>query len=294
MMLSLPEYLDAKSLVEAEYRQFFSYLNLLLVLPVVLYASLDFYRSAWKGLRYKYLSLDLTISLGILIIFGRSLYEILSQTGAGYMDSLSGLVFFLLIGKWYQSKTYEALSFERDYNSYFPLAATQLKEGVEESVLLKELLPGDRILVRNQELIPADAILLKGEGKVDYAFVTGESEPVGKNSGDFLYAGGRQMGGMLEVEIQKPVESSYLTQLWNQEVFRKENSHKMSALVQQLGLRFTFFILLLSIATAAFWYFVDPANIWNALTAVLIVACPCALALVIPFAFGNTLPVRFS
>ena len=291
MMLSLPEYLDAKSLVEAEYRQFFSYLNLLLVLPVVLYASFDFYRSAWKGLRYKHLSLDLTISLGILTIFGRSLYEIISQTGTGYMDSLAGLVFFLLIGKWYQSKTYEALSFERDYNSYFPLAATRLKEGVEETLLLKELLPGDRILVRNQELIPADAILLKGEGKVDYAFVTGESEPVNKKSGDFLYAGGRQTGGMLEVEIQKPVESSYLTQLWNQEVFRKEHKHKMSALVQQLGVRFTFFILLLSIATAAFWYFADPTKIWNAVTAVLIVACPCALALVIPFSFGNTLRV---
>lgn len=291
MMLSLPEYLDTKFLVEESYRQFFSYLNILLVLPVVLYAAVDFYRSAWNGLRYKYLSLDLTITLGIFTIFARSLYEILSQTGAGYMDSLAGLVFFLLIGKWYQSKTYEALSFERDYNSYFPLAATRLRAGVEETVLLKELLPGDRILVRSQELIPADAILLKGEGKVDYAFVTGESDPVSRQSGDFLYAGGRQTAGMLEVEIQKPVESSYLTQLWNQEVFRKENRQQLSALVQTLGRRFTFFIVLLSLATALFWYFVEPANIWNSVTAVLIVACPCALALVIPFAFGHTLRV---
>ncbi len=207
------------------------------------------------------------------------------------MDSLSGLVFFLLIGKWYQSKTYEALGFERDYNSYFPIAATRLKEGLEESVLLKELQTGDRILIRNQELIPADAILIKGEGKVDYAFVTGESEPVDKQSGDFLYAGGRQTGGMLEVEIQKPVESSYLTQLWNQEVFKKGNQHKMSALVNSLGKRFTLFIILLSLGTAAYWYFADPSKIWNTVTAVLIVACPCALALVIPFAFGNTLRV---
>ncbi len=291
MMLSLPEYLDAKSLVEESYKLFFSYLSLFLVLPVVLYAAVDFYRSAWNGLRYKYLSLDLTITLGILTIFGRSLYEIVSQTGAGYMDSLAGLVFFLLIGKWYQSKTYEALSFERDYNSYFPIAATRLKAGKEENVLLKDLQTGDRILVRNQELIPADAILMKGEGKVDYAFVTGESEPVSRQSGDLLYAGGRQTGGMLEVEIQKPVASSYLTQLWNQEVFRKGNMHKMSELVQRLGKRFTIFIVLLSIATAGFWYVVDPSKIWNTITAVLIVACPCALALVIPFAFGNALRV---
>ena len=291
MMLSLPEYLDGKSLVEEDYKLFFSYLNLLLVLPVVLYSALDFYRSAWKGILYKYLSLDLTISLGILTIFGRSLYEIVTQAGPGYMDSLSGLVFFLLIGKWYQGKTYEALSFERDYNSYFPLAATRLKGGVEETVLLKELAVGDRILVRNQELIPADAILMKGEGKIDYAFVTGESEPVSKGSGDFLYAGGRQAGGILEVEIQKPVESSYLTQLWNQEAFAKGSRNKLSELVQSLGKRFTIFIVLLSIATAGFWYAVAPEHIWNTVTAVLIVACPCALALVIPFAFGNTLRV---
>jgi P-type Cu+ transporter len=291
MMLSLPEYLDSKNLVEESYRQFFSYLNLLLVLPVVLYSSIDFYRSAWNGMRYKYLSLDLTISLGILTIFGRSAFEILTQTGAGYMDSLSGLVFFLLIGKWYQSKTYEALGFERDYNSYFPVAATRIKEGQEETVLLKELQTGDRILIRNQELIPADAILMKGEGKIDYAFVTGESEPVGKVSGDFLYAGGRQTGGMLEVEIQKPVESSYLTQLWNQEVFRKSNVQQLGALVQSLSKRFNYFIILLSLVTAGFWYVVDPSKIWNTVTAVLIVACPCALALVIPFAFGNTLRV---
>ena len=291
MMLSLPEYLDSKNLVEENYRLFFTYLNLVLVLPVVLYSASDFYKSAWNGLKYKYLNLDLTIALGILVIFGRSAYEMLTHIGAGYMDSLSGLVFFLLIGKWYQSKTYEALGFERDYNSYFPVAATRIKDGAEETVLLKDLQTGDRILIRNQELIPADAILIKGEGKVDYAFVTGESDPIDKRSGDFMYAGGRQTGGMLEIEIQKPVESSYLTQLWNQEVFRKDNPHKLSALVQNLSKRFTFFIILLSIVTAICWYFIDPSKIWNTVTAVLIVACPCALALVIPFSFGNTLRI---
>ncbi|KEO75253.1 heavy metal translocating P-type ATPase [Anditalea andensis] len=291
MMLSLPEYLDSKNLVEENYRLFFTYLNLVLVLPVVFYSASDFYRSAWNGLKYKYLNLDLTIALGILVIFGRSAYEMLTHIGAGYMDSLSGLVFFLLIGKWYQSKTYEALGFERDYNSYFPVAATRIRDGEEETVLLKDLQTGDRILIRNQELIPADAMLIKGEGKVDYAFVTGESDPIDKKCGDFMYAGGRQTGGMLEVEIQKPVESSYLTQLWNQEVFRKDNPHKLSALVQSLSRRFTFFIILLSIITAISWYFIDPSKIWNTVTAVLIVACPCALALVIPFSFGNTLRI---
>ncbi|MBT0810534.1 heavy metal translocating P-type ATPase metal-binding domain-containing protein [Litoribacter ruber] len=291
MMLSLPEYLDTKNLVDPEYQVFFTFLNLILVLPVVFYSSWDFYKSAWNGLKYKYLNLDLTIALGILTIFGRSAYEMITLSGAGYMDSLSGLVFFLLIGRWYQSKTYEALGFERDYNSYFPVAATVVKEGKEETVLLKDLQVGDRILVRNQELIPADAKLMKGEGKIDYAFVTGESDPVSKSSGDFMYAGGRQTGGMIEVEIQKPVESSYLTQLWNQEVFKKYNQFQLTEVVSSLSKRFTYFIIILSIITAGYWYFQDASKIWNTVTAVLIVACPCALALVIPFSFGNVLRV---
>ncbi|MDW7690543.1 heavy metal translocating P-type ATPase metal-binding domain-containing protein [Flammeovirgaceae bacterium SG7u.111] len=289
MLLSLPDYLDAGYDIDEEFRSFFGYLNLLLSLPIFFYAGTDYFVSAWKGLKEKYINIDVPISLGIITLFFRSAFEILSDTGTGYMDSLAGLVFFLLIGKWYQHKTYQALSFDRDYESYFPIGVTRILGAKEETVPIKQLQKGDRIRIRNHELIPADAVLLRGEGNIDYSFVTGESEPISRRSGDVLYAGGRQIGTGIEIEITKAVEGSYLTQLWDQDVFKKESSSAISNLAATVGKYFTISILLISLLTAVFWYFTDSSMIVNTVTSVLIVACPCALALSIPFTFGNSL-----
>ena len=291
MLLSLPEYLDTNFALEANYKHFFGYINLALALPVFFYAASGYFSSAWKGLRHGHMNLDVPIALGILALFGRSAYEIISQTGAGYVDSLNGLVFFLLIGQWYQSKTYQALSYERDYASYFPVAVTKIIKTQEVTTPLHQLEVGDRILLRNQELIPADAILVQGDANIDYSFVTGESDPVTKTSGDLLYAGGRQLGSTLTVEIHKPVANSYLTQLWNQDVFHKQEVASLSNLANQVSRYFTLAVLLISTATAIYWYFADSSMLINTVTSVLIVACPCALALSIPFTYGHTLRI---
>lgn len=289
MLLSLPEYLDTDFSLTQEYQVFFGYINLLLALPVFFYAGWDYLVAAWRAIRHGFVNIEFPIALGILAFFGRSAYEIILQQGPGYMDSLNGLIFFMLIGKWYQSKTYDALSYDRDYASYFPIAVTKVNQGKEESVALKDVQIGDQIIIRNQELIPADAILLKGDARIDYSFVTGESVPVSKNSGDLLYAGGRQIGNILTIEIRKPVVNSYLTELWNQEVFSKRKASQLTSLINKVSKYFTGVILLISAATAVYWYFQDSSQILNTVTSVLIIACPCALALSVPFTFGHTL-----
>lgn len=123
MMLSFPEYLGI-DLSDAFLKRFFLYLNLVLSLPVFFYSAWEYFGSAIKGLRKKIVNIDFPISLGILVLFIRSAYEVLSGTGAGYFDSLTGLVFFLLIGKLFQEKTYGAMNFERNYKSFFPLSVT--------------------------------------------------------------------------------------------------------------------------------------------------------------------------
>lgn len=290
MLLSLPEYLGMGEGWET-YAQFFGYLNIGLALPVFLYAANGYYRSAWAGLRYGRVNIDVPITLGIFALFGRSLYEILSGTGAGYMDSLAGLLFFLLIGKWFQEKTYQSLAFDRNYDSYFPVAATVLESGQERQVPLRNLQPGMEILVRNQELIPADADLISDEATIDFSFVTGESEPVYKQQGDFIYAGGRQSGAAIRLRVKSKVDQSYLTELWNQQVFNKPEKERMLALIDQVSRRFTFAILIIALGGAIFWWMHDNGRVAQVVTAVLIVACPCALALSAPFSFGHTLRV---
>jgi Cu+-exporting ATPase len=287
MLLSVPEYLPGKELIGENFRSFFGLLNFILALPVFFYSSSDYLLSAYKNLRHKIINIDLPISLGIITIFVESSYEIFSKSGTGYMDSLTGLVFFLLIGKWYQNKTYQSLSFERDYKSYFPVAVTKLENGNEESIPIKKLKKGDIILIRNQELIPADARLLKGSGQIDYSFVTGESRPIMKKAGEEVFAGGKQMGNSIEIQIEKEIEQSKLTQIWNQKANSEDKGRKLVSVIDSVSKYFTIIIILVALGTGIFWFFTDVSVVLNAFTSVLIVACPCALALSIPFAFGN-------
>ena len=293
MLFSFPEYLGLSSENDPKLTHAFSYLNLALIIPVLLYSGKDYFRSAYQGLKQKHLNIDLPVSLGILALFLRSLYEILSSTGAGYLDSLAGLIFFLLIGKWFQQKTYAQISFDRDFKSYFPIACTVVKEGQELQLTLDKLQVGDHVLVRHGELIPADGILTDGDAQIDYSFVSGESDLIKKTKNQQLYAGGRQMGGMIQLQILKTVSNSYLTQLWNDHAFDKSNNEEgaSSKIANSVAKFFTISILLVSFAALLYWIPRDIPTAINAFTAVLIVACPCAVALSIPFTFGNVLRV---
>jgi Cu+-exporting ATPase len=291
MLLSFPEYLGLDEINAVGFQKIFGWINILLALPIVFFSGKDYLKSAWLSLQQRNLNIDVPISIGILTLFGRSIFEILSGVGAGYLDSLAGLVFFLLIGKWFQQITFNHLSFERDYKSYFPVAAL-LQNG--ETTPIQNLKKGDIIIVKNKELIPADGILLQGQGSVDYSFVTGESAAVAKNKGDQIFAGGKQLGEAVEIQITKTVSQSYLTQLWNAAVFSKEGltqHNQTQFLADRVGKYFTYVILTIAFLTLFYWLTVDVGIAVNAFTAVLIIACPCAVALSIPFTFGNAIRI---
>ncbi|RMI24924.1 MAG: HAD family hydrolase [Calditrichaeota bacterium] len=291
MLFSLPEYLATQAPLEAQFRMFFGYLNLLLALPVLLYSATEYLNSAYKGLRHGTVNIDVPISLGILVLFGRSVYEILLHTGIGYMDSFAGLVFLLLLGKLFQRKTYDTLSFDRDYKSYFPLSVTRRTADGETVIPLSRLTVGDRIVVRSGELIPADSVLIRGTGRIDYSFVTGESDPVEKGPGEVIYAGGRQSGGVIELEVIKDVSQSYLTRLWNNKIFTGGKQGRIGSLANTIAKYFTLIVIAIATAAALYWLPRDAALAANAFTAVLIIACPCALALATPFTLGNVLRI---
>jgi len=289
MLLSFPDYFGLGSF-EREYADFFGWLNLAFSIPVVLYSGTDYFVSAWTNLKAKRLNLDFPLALGIAVMFIRSVYEITLHTGAGFVDTLCGLVFFLLIGKWMQQRTFHHISFERDYRSYFPVAVTTLQKGTEKSVPLAELKIGDRILVRSMEIIPADAILLKGDAEIDFSFVTGEAEPIKKVLGEIVYAGGRQQSGAIEMEVLKPVSQSYLTQLWNNDAFLKPKNN-IRTFSDTASKYFSIVLLLVAFGSAGFWSFTDPQRALASFTAVLIIACPCALALSSPFTLAAVISI---
>lgn len=296
MLLSFPEYfeIDASS---QTFQAFFLYLNFGLALPVYLYGARDYLRGGWQGLlglirkQTRLVSVDIPIAMGITALFVRSFYETFWLQSAGYWDSLAGLVFFLLVGKWVQQRTYAFLTFKRDHASYFPLAVEKRTPSGWNFTPIYSLLPQDRIQIRPNGLIPADAIVMEGTAWIDYSFVSGESVPVTCRKGEKVYAGGRQLSASVELELLKTVDQSYLTQLWNQEAFQKEKEHRPTVLANAFSQYFTIVTLLIAAGAALYWSWANPSLAWPTATAVLMVACPCALTLALPFAMNTALGI---
>ena len=291
MLLSFPEYFAVNEFWLDKYKPLFRWLMFTMVVPVVFYSAKDYFISAFKGVKHHILNIDVPIALGITVLFIRSSIEIILGSGSGFFDSLSGLILFLLLGKFFQQKTYNFLSFERDYKSYFPIAVTIIVDGVEKSISINDVVKGNRLLIRNEELIPVDGILIKGNAAIDYSFVTGESVAVIKQSGDKLFAGGKQTAGALEMEVINTISQSYLTQLWSNDVFNKANDVTIKNITDTISKYFTIAILIIAISAGIFWSIYNVSMVINVITAVLIIACPCALALSAPFAIGNMLRI---
>ena len=291
MLYSLPEYLNHKPLGES-LGTFLYFMSYVLLIPLVFYSGSDYLISAWQSLKRGIININLPIALGIIALFTVTTVDVFTLKGPGYSDSLAGFLFFLLLGRWYQSKSYEALTFDRDYKSYFPVAVSKLVNNSEISTLLGEIAVGDELLIRNKELIPADAILVSGTALIDYSFVTGESTTIRKNCGEFIYAGGRQTGGVITVKVEKTVKQSHLTQLWNQEEEKTRSSKSIVNLTDRLSAPFTIAILMIAFCGFGWWFLHGSLSIaLKVFTSVLIVACPCALSMSLPFTLGSAMRI---
>ncbi|MGV1011716.1 MAG: heavy metal translocating P-type ATPase metal-binding domain-containing protein [Flavobacterium sp.] len=292
MLLSFPEYFEVNEFWINQYRVFLRWLVFVIALPTFLYSASGYYVSAWKSIKAGMLNIEIPIALGIIVMFIRSTVDIIFDYGQGFFDSMSGLIFFMLLGKLFQQKTYSFLSFERDYKSYFPIAITKiLPDGSEIPVQVYDIEKGNRLLIRNQELIPVDGILISDKASVDYSFVTGEAVAIEKKSGDKLFAGGKQLGRVIEMEVLFSVSQSYLTQLWSNDVFQKKVDIKHKTITDKISRYFTPALLGLALVSFIYWIFISTDTAFNVFTAILIVACPCALALTAPFTQGNVLRI---
>lgn len=288
MLFSFPEYFGITDL-ESRFRALFGWLNLGLCIPVTFYCARDYFLSAYNSLKQKRINLDTPLALIIAVLFIRTVLATVVNDGPGFADTLTGLVFLLLMGKWVKQRTYHHISFDRDYRSYFPIAVTTLKDGEEKPVEISGLQVGDRLWIRNGELIPADSILMKGEAWVDMSFVTGETDPQHKVLGEIIYAGGRQEGSAIEVEVVKPVSQSYLTALWNRDYHKVHESHNFN---DSIAKYFSLGVFIIAMSAFAYWMtHHDSTKAWAAFTAVIIVACPCVLALSTPFTLSAILAV---
>jgi Cu+-exporting ATPase len=290
MLWSTPDYFGLGA-DNAEFRNFTAILSFIVSLPVLLFSARSYFVSAFKALRSKSINLDVPITLGIIALYTQSVLQIFSWKGAGYMDSFAGFIFFLLIGKWFQNLTYASLSFDRDFNSFFPVAIQRLRADLSKEIIpIEQLQIGDVLEVRNEEIIPCDSELLSEETFIDYSFVTGEALPILLKKGALVYAGGQVQGLACRLQVKATTNRSHLTQLWN-ETKDKTPKNQLIRYQDRLSRYFLLILLLIASVSGIAWYFIDSSSVFRVVVAILIVACPCALALSAPFTLGNAMRV---
>ena len=288
MLYSMPHYFGLNLSKDEFFTQLFLVLSVGMSIPVLFYSGFEYLKSAYKSLLASKTHINIPIAIGMLSLWVWSLYEIFSGIGPGYLDSLAGLVFFLLVGKWFQTKIYNQVSFQRSLTEFIPLVVRRRLNGQEfEWTSIRDLREGDLLIVKNMEVVPVDGLLKSPHALIDYSFITGEQIAEEVLHGNEIYTGGKQIGGEIEIEIIKRPDVTKLWSNWSSNSLRE----KPVSWTNGISKYFTIAVISIAVLSSISWYFIDPSKIPFVFSAVLIVACPCALALSAPFTYGNILRV---
>ncbi|MFZ5628950.1 MAG: heavy metal translocating P-type ATPase [Spirochaetota bacterium] len=288
MLFSLPEYFTAH--LESSFSRTFMALNAAISVVVLIYSAGDFFRSAWRALKQRQIVIDVPISIGIAAMFTRSAVDVVTGTSAGYFDTFTGLIFFLLIGRFVQSRSYAWLNFERDNLLFLPLAVRVRTATGEAVTPVQQVKRGDTLRLLAGEISPTRCRVISEEGAADYAFITGESLPVSLKRGDVFEPGGKVVGQSLLLEVLEEVDQARLNRIW--EAAEPETGGETysygSSFAERVLPYFTGTVIAIATGALLYWLPTDGARAWNAFSAVLVITCPCALAMAKPFSFFTT------
>lgn len=279
MMSAFPEYFGLDQEGFAALLTFFRFSTALFATISLVYAGKSYLSGAYKAVRSAQWSLDIPIALGMIALWSWSAYLLLTGRSGGYFDSLSGLIFFLLIGKWLQGKTYSALSFERTVTDFLPIAV--FSEPHQSFVRLEKLQPGTVFQVPFDGIVPVPATLIE-PATVDYSFITGETDPQHLQTGASILVGARNAGSTLRARTESAAQTKDIEQLWKDK--RDQNTGWVSEKITAI---FTLSVLILAASGGLIWAYLDPSRALEIAVSVLIIACPCALSLAAPFAYGT-------
>jgi Cu+-exporting ATPase len=287
MLFSVPRYLNGAPL-DDRFQRLFDTLNLVFAIPVLLYSAAPYFRSAWAAIVARTMVLDIPIAAGLIVLFGRSLVDIVTRSGEGFLDSFSGLVFFLLIGRLFQQRAFDRIAFDRTIRSFLPLSVLVERDEGRTPTPIERLQVGDVMVIRPHEVVPADALLGDAPGVIDYTFATGESAPARVDPGEPVHAGGRVLSHAIRLTVVRRVSQSRLVDLWNSPTLSAPKPDRLALTTARFSRWFVRGVVVMAIAGAAIWW-TDGRRAAEVVTAVLIIACPCALTLAAPLTLGTEL-----
>ncbi len=288
MMVAVAFYAGPAQGLEPATEQLLRWFSLVMTLPAMIYSAWPFYQSAWRSITHRSVGMDVPISLGLVTGFIGSVWVTFQGQGIVYYDTLTMLIFFLLATRYLERHAREkSVEAAENLHRLIPPMATRLDEQQQASIVpLHDLRVGDTLLIKPGEAIAGDGVVTQGESQVDEALLTGESHPVPKQPGAYVYAGSVNYESPLQVKITGLGEQTVIAGIARLLDRAQAEKPRLARVADQVAIYFTTVLLLAVIVIGLAWWWIAPERCFEIILAVLVVSCPCALSLAAPAAFA--------
>jgi Cu2+-exporting ATPase len=286
MLLAFALYAGVFGGMQSSYEAMFRWLSMVLGILSLAWPGSIFFRNAWAAVRTRTAHLDLPITLGLLVGGICGLINTIRGSGEIYFDSLTVLVFLLLVGRFIQHRQQRwAVDAIELLFSLTPTSARRLEDGVAKDVPIEALVRGNTVEIRAGDSVPADGVIVEGSSQVDQSLLTGESRPVSVRVGERVAAGAVNLSSALHVRVEATGEQTRVGRLMKLVADAASRKAPLVRFADRISGIFVVAMLGLSLVTLAVWLVLDPSRAVNNATSLLIVTCPCALGLATPLAF---------
>ena len=295
MMIAFGLYFGAFSEMAEHNKVYLRWVSFILAIPIIIYGAFPFYTGAIKAIKAKRLSMDVPVSIAIILAFSASAWATVTQQGEVYFESVSMFTFLLLIGKFLEFRARShASQVSANLLKLMPMTATKVilsgdgnsedSQSKEELVAAKQLIQGDYVIIKPGEVVPADGVITSGLSQLNEAMLSGEQLPINKTINDNVFAGTINGDGNITVQVRQATNQSFLSQLIRLSEQAQAHKPKIAKLSDKIAQYFVALILLTSIVTAIYWQQHLPEEAFWITLSVLVATCPCALSLATPTA----------
>ena len=284
MILFIARYQGLFTGIDAATSQFFSWVSLALTTPSVMFAAAPFYKTSWGGLRMRKLHIDLPIAIAILTSFAASAINTILGRPEIYYDTITVLIFLLLVGRWSQGRAMQKVASASELlSSLTPLSANRLStDGTWQEVYIESLQTDDVVLVESESRFPADGVVTSGESLINNAILTGEQKLTPAAVGDFVWAAEKNVLAPLSFRVSATSSSSRLGSLMNDIAESPARRSELAKFADRFSVYFVLGVLALGAVTLAATLHLGWWVAWDRVIALLVVSCPCALGIATP------------
>ncbi|RUR26635.1 cadmium-translocating P-type ATPase [Vreelandella andesensis] len=286
MMFSIPIYVSGPGELSEDFYALFHWLSFALATPVVFFSAQPFFRNALRDLKTGVLGMDVPVSLAIGGAYLASSYAVLFNVGDVYFDSVAMFTFFLLFGRYVEGRARRRSGHSGNaLSGVLPVSAIRLEaDGSERILPASELKVDDRVLIKPGHGVPADGIIEDGESSLDESMLTGEYLPVTRRVGEGVVGGSQNMENPLIIKVTHAGNSARVASIVDLTDRAFASRPRLAQMAARMAHLFVLRLLIVTACVTVAWWFIDPSRMLWVLLSVLVVTCPCALALATPTA----------